>query len=134
MISEEYSRQTQAPKIFLDVVESIAGVSWYGYGPKSDDEDSLLYLSFHVRPEKADEFNKWLLLALSADKDNFWFLQRTRNNRFYLTSNNVKSKSDELGSYEKAIKHINESGKNIGRLTAKKLISLSDYLRDSYKA
>jgi hypothetical protein len=110
---------------FLRIINSLFGKGWHAYGPKSDDEASFFYISFHVNPENSDRCEKLLRKCINAGNSQFWFLKRSKNNRFYLSSKYFHEKAGELGSYEETIKILINIGSKLGIETAAELNALN---------
>ncbi|MCG8519637.1 MAG: hypothetical protein MI794_16740 [Pseudomonadales bacterium] len=119
---------------FLSLIDDFFGKGWHGYGPSFDGLDSFLYISFHVNPESSDLLNDLLVESIESCNKEFWFLKRSRNNRFYLCSNEFKSKSEELGSYEEAVKILSNTGAGLGEVTARELKILTRKLAELSKS
>ncbi|UZW76372.1 hypothetical protein [Alkalimarinus sediminis] len=116
--------------VFLDLVGRIAGKGWHGYGPVKEGLDSLLYVSFHVNPNNSQAFWELINSALSQDYENFWFITRgSKPNRIYLCSSELKTKADELGSYEEALNNYLDSD-TLGIKTSKKLALLTKLISE----
>ncbi|MBU2712861.1 hypothetical protein [Zooshikella harenae] len=132
MNSSENSMSSSASE-FLNLIDDLFEKGWHGYGPSLKDSDSLLYISFHVNPENSDVLNDLLVKCIESCNQDFWSLKRSRNNRFYLCSNTFKSKADELGSYEEAVKSLSDTGADLGEVTARELKLLTRKLAEMSK-
>ncbi|MCW8877939.1 MAG: hypothetical protein OQK51_12880 [Kangiellaceae bacterium] len=128
----ENSHQNAANS-FLELVNELSEKGWHGFGPSSGGEDSFLYISFHVNPEKADSLNKLIEASLVDFDTDFWFVNRSRNNRFYLCSKELKEKADELNSFEDAISEIGRLNPELGRDTAQNLKLLTKIIRNKFE-
>ena len=70
-MSRNENSSTSSANDFLDLISNIFGKGWHGYGPKIEGLDSLLYISFHVNPDKSELLNDLLVNSIGNYNQGF---------------------------------------------------------------
>ena len=134
MSNREYSSKNRASEIFFDLLDSISRRGWYSAGPDSEenDVDSLMYVSFHIHPDDSDFVFRIINEAISKQKDVFWRIEKSHGNRFVLCSTIIAEEAISIGNLGKAARICVDENAELGVLTARELIALSDTIYEMY--
>jgi hypothetical protein len=123
-----YSEKEKAAEIFMDLIKSISVRGWFNSGPCAPDgKDNLLYVSFHIHPDDADNIHQ---LISSVTKNRFqnisWALSRTMRNRFFLCPEELNERKVALGEFDAAYNEVQLLNPEYAEQAAKSLIEMSD--------
>jgi hypothetical protein len=133
MEARMYSKREEAAWIFSDLLSCVGRRGWFSAGPIADDGKSLLYVSFHMHPDDADNVFTLIQNAiLSYGGSTEWALERQRHNRFVLCPLPMDSRARQLGNFGSAAEEIRREIPLLQREAASDLILLSDFLYKSY--
>ncbi|WP_338845694.1 hypothetical protein V8J88_18440 [Massilia sp. W12] len=135
MESLSFSTKSKAAGVFMDLLQSISVRGWFNAGPSGSEQDSLLFISFHIHPDDADYIHEIMSQAFSHDFFGIkWDVKRTKHNRFFLCPMRLSILADELGGFEAALDEVQQQDLEFGELAAKSLIEASKAIFDQFKA
>lgn len=115
--------------LFSDALSRRWRRGWFSAWPSADDGQSLLYASFHVHPEDADDVEAALHAALAHGQTcTKWTLSRRQGNRFVICPQAIAIEGQKIGNLGRAANAIKSSQPELERRAAADLLKIVEYL------
>lgn len=129
METRPYTEKEDAAWVFSDLLKVVARRGWFSAGPSAEDGKSLLYVSFHVHPDDADDLFALIKKGIVAYGGRTkWVLEREQNNRFLLCPVEVGLRARKLNNVGGATDEVRHEMPELEHEAALDLILLSDFL------
>ncbi|MEH6461363.1 hypothetical protein [Chitinimonas sp. JJ19] len=119
----------------MDLLKNISLRGWFSAGPSGGEKDSLLFVSFHIHPDDADNFHGMIEPILSCEFFGVrWEMKRTQHNRFFLCPLRLSKRADELGNFNAAMDEVLQQDPEFGEIAARSLIEASKAIFERFVA
>jgi hypothetical protein len=126
-MTRSYSEKTKAAGIFMDLLQSITVRGWVGCGPAVKNNDSLIYVSFHIHPNDADHIYELMSSALGIDFRGIkWIIKRMQSNRFFICPEQIDTRGSELGNFDAAVNEVMKDNPDFAQVAAQSFIEACD--------